>query len=109
MKKGSQKSSEWEIPQHRIRRITRNKMEGRRPEGCTTDSRNTRLEESSWGWRRMEARFEGGQGSERAVVPFMDGWMDGWMDGLNFLVKLQRTQKRNPLPKALIGRGFVCK
>jgi len=40
-------------------------MKGRRPEGCITDSRNTKLEEI-WGQRRMEAPFEGGQRPEGA-------------------------------------------
>jgi hypothetical protein len=38
------------------------------------DPRNTRVEEMSLGQRRMEASSEGGQGSEWAVVPYMDGW-----------------------------------
>jgi hypothetical protein len=44
-----------------------------------TDIRDARMEERSG---RMEATFEGGQGPEGAVVPWMDGWMkmavSGW-------------------------------
>jgi hypothetical protein len=47
-------------------------MGGNGPEGCITDPRNTTLEETSWGYRRMEALFERGQGSERAVTDMMD-------------------------------------
>jgi hypothetical protein len=34
------------------------------------------MEEKSWKQGRVEARFEGGQGSKGAVAPYMDGWMD---------------------------------
>jgi hypothetical protein len=37
------------------------------------------MEEKSWKQGRVEARFEGGQGPEGAVAPYMDGWMDGYM------------------------------
>jgi len=68
-----------EIPQHKISRKTNNKMEGRRPKGCITDSRNTRLEETTWG-QKMKAPFMGGQRPEGAVAPNRDK-MEGWLDG----------------------------
>jgi hypothetical protein len=39
-----------------------------------TAARNKRMEEKSWKQERMEAPLEGGQGPERAVAPYMDGW-----------------------------------
>ena len=33
------------------------------------------MEEKSRKQGRVEARFEGGQGPEGAVAPYMDGWM----------------------------------
>jgi hypothetical protein len=48
---------------------------GRRgPEGCITAALSKRMEEKSWKQGRVEARFEGGQSSEGAVAPYMDGW-----------------------------------
>jgi hypothetical protein len=47
-------------------------MEGRRQEGCITGLRNTKIEETSWGQRRMEAPFEGGHGPEGAVAPYVN-------------------------------------
>lgn len=44
----------------------------RRPEGCIIDPRNTRMEVTSQGERRMEELFDGGQGPERAVAQYMD-------------------------------------
>jgi hypothetical protein len=51
-------------------------MGGIRPEGFITGPRNTRMEDTSWGKRIMEAPFEGGPGREGAVVAYMDGWME---------------------------------
>jgi hypothetical protein len=33
------------------------------------------MEEKSWKQGRVEARFEGGQGPEGAVAPYMDGYL----------------------------------
>ena len=38
------------------------------PERCIIDVSNTRVEETEWGMRRMEAPFEGGQGPEGAAA-----------------------------------------
>ena len=48
-------------------------MDGCRSEGCTTDARNTKMEEKSWKYGRMEAFLTGGQDPEGAVAPYMDG------------------------------------
>ena len=41
------KGSSWEIPQRKISRKTKNKME------CIADPRNERLKDTSGGWKRM--------------------------------------------------------
>jgi hypothetical protein len=56
-------------------RKTKNKMDGRCPEGRVTDSRNKRLEETGWGQRRIVAPFERGQSAEGAVTPYVNGRM----------------------------------
>jgi len=53
------------------REKTKNKMEGRRPEGHITDPRNTRIKETIRRQKRTEASFEGGQGPEGAAAPKM--------------------------------------
>ena len=52
-------------------------MEGRRPEGCTADTGVKMLEQLNWGYRSgMEARFDGGQGPDGAVVTYVGGWTE---------------------------------
>jgi hypothetical protein len=51
---------------------TKNKMEGRRPEGHIVDSRNKRMVETNRRQRRMEASSEGGHGPEGATEPEME-------------------------------------
>jgi hypothetical protein len=58
---------------HNIRSVGKPRTRGCPPGKCITGPRNTRMEETSWGERRMEVTFEGGQGPEGAVVPYMDG------------------------------------
>jgi hypothetical protein len=44
-------------------------MGGHRPEGNTTDPKNTRMEEMRRRCRRIDASSEGGWGPEGVVVP----------------------------------------
>lgn len=50
--------------------------EGRRPEGCITVPRNTRLQETSWGREELRCRLKEVMGPEGAVVPYVVGWKD---------------------------------
>ena len=47
-------------------------MGGHRPDGHTTDPRNTRMEETSRRQRIMEASSEGGQDPERSAASQME-------------------------------------
>lgn len=58
-------------------------MEGRRPGGHSTYTRNTKMGETSRRQRRKEARSEGGQGPEGGCSA-----VDGWMDMLNSYYQL---------------------
>ena len=64
----------WNLPQHNTSGKTKNQMGRRGSEGCITAVRSKRMEEKSWKQERVEARFEGGQGPEGAVVPYMEKW-----------------------------------
>jgi hypothetical protein len=46
---------------------------GGRPEGCLTGPRNTRIEETRQGQRRIRVAPEDGQDPEWAVVKYVDG------------------------------------
>ena len=48
-------------------------MGGCVPQECITAAGNKRMEEKSWKYGWMEATYEGVQGSEGAVAPYMDG------------------------------------
>ena len=56
-------------------------------EGRITDIRDASMEEKSGKYGRMEATFQGGQGPERSVVPWMDGWMDGGLTMIYYIPK----------------------
>ena len=86
--KDPKKGSKRDLPQHKTSVKTKDQMGGCGPEGRTTAARNKRMETRSWKQERTEATFEGGQGTEGAVAPYMDGWMDGWIDGGKAWIKL---------------------
>jgi hypothetical protein len=54
---------------HKFSRKTKNKMQGRRTEGCIADPSNTRMEVTSRRYRIVEVSFRGGQGPDGFVAP----------------------------------------
>ena len=66
------KCFKWNLPQHKTSGKTKNQMGGRGSEGCITAARSKGMEEKSGKQGRVEARFEGGQGPEGAVAPYME-------------------------------------
>ena len=84
-RKDPQKKSQWEIPQHKIIRKTKKKMERLSPERCVTGPRNTMIEKMRWEQRRNEASFELGQGRRRCCSA---------IHGLTELITCMPTDKR---------------
>jgi len=66
------KSFKWNLPQHKTSGKTKNQMGRRGSEGCITAARRKGMEEKSWKQGRVETRFEGDQGTEGAVAPYME-------------------------------------
>jgi len=66
----------WKVA-HVLYCNTKNKLEGRHPEGSIRDPKK-RMEKTSRRQRRMEASCGGGQGQEGAVAPQKVGWMDSY-------------------------------
>jgi hypothetical protein len=83
------KGTERKIPKHKITGKTKNQKGGCCAEGRITDIRDARMEEKSGKQGRMKATFEGGQGPEGAVVP----WMDGRNDVIKYIIYLIGKQR----------------
>lgn len=55
---------------------TNNKVAGNRPEGCITDPRKTRMQETSWCREEWRCLFEG-RHLPRSSCSAICGWMEG--------------------------------
>ena len=62
------------------------------------------MEKKSWKQERMEATFEGGQGPEGAVAPYMDGYI--YIYTLNTL-KREKNLDNMYRPKCLMSKAVL--
>jgi hypothetical protein len=69
--------------------------------GRITDIRDSKMEENSGKYGRMEATFEGSQGPEGAVVPWMDGCMDVKARRISWIGHVERMED-NRMPKRVM-------
>ena len=86
--KDPKKGFKWDLLQHKTSGKTKNQMGECGSEGRTTAARNKRMETRSWKQEWMEATFEGGQGLEGAVAPYMDGWMESFLLTHNTVLRI---------------------